>query len=522
MAKERSDALFHLIKSLKKSEKRYFKLTIGYEDKSKDPKFLRLFELLDKQTVLSEESLLLQEPSIKKEQLSNLKAHLYLKILHCLKMYHEAKVPDIEIRELVNYAEILYNRCLYEQCVQILKKAKKRAIRNDNLELLLEILKWEKKVLGHTIAKDNQKRVNKIIEEVNDVNQRINTINSFSNLAVKLNSYYLKVGYIRNKSEYERVQRIFQTELPEYSEEQLSFTEKLHLYDLLVGYYFFLQDFEQGYHYAKKWVALYGQTQDLIISHLSLYIKGINNLMIAQYRLWKYYEFVDTNKKLKAIKRLPKVTLNENIQVKLFKYTYVHEFNRYFMLGDFDKGVALMNKIKSNLEVYINQLDRHSRLIMYYKIACLYFGSDHHREVVFWLNKIINTPEIDIREDIHCFARILNLVSHYELDNMDVIEYYIRSTYRFLLKKDDLHFYQKYILNFLKHLNKNMTQEELIRHFQQLREQLIPLTKSKFDKRPFIYFDIISWLESKIQNRRVQEVIREKALQRIYLEAEAF
>ena len=51
--------------------------------------------------------------------------------------------------------------------------------------------------------------------------------------------------------------------------------------------------------------------------------------------------------------------------------------------------------------------------------------------------------------------------------------------------------------------------------FADLREHLIPLTTNPYEKRAFVYFDIISWLESKIQSRPVKEVIREKALKRI-------
>jgi hypothetical protein len=242
-----------------------------------------------------------------------------------------------------------------------------------------------------------------------------------------------------------------------------------------------------------------------------MYIKGINNLMIAQYKLYAYVEFVETQKKLRSIKHLPGIELNENIQTKLFKYHYVHEFNRYFMLGDFDMGVSHFNRIKANMEAYIARLDKHSRIIMYYKIACLYFGNDNYREVIFWLNKIFTAPDPDLREDIHSFARILNLISHYELGNNDVLEYYLKSTYRFLLKKDDLHLYQKTILNFMKKLNRSITEAQLLSQFENLLNQLLPLTQSRYEKRAFMYFDIISWLEAKLQKKRVQEVIKAKA-----------
>jgi RNase P/RNase MRP subunit POP5 len=37
------------------------------------------------------------------------------------------------------------------------------------------------------------------------------------------------------------------------------------------------------------------------------------------------------------------------------------------------------------------------------------------------------------------------------------------------------------------------------------------LEKNKFEKKAFLYFDIISWLESKIENKTIQEVIKDKA-----------
>jgi hypothetical protein len=51
----------------------------------------------------------------------------------------------------------------------------------------------------------------------------------------------------------------------------------------------------------------------------------------------------------------------------------------------------------------------------------------------------------------------------------------------------------------------------MIAEFERLRQQLIPLETNPYEKRAFIYFDIISWLEGKIQHRPVQEVIQEKA-----------
>jgi len=40
----------------------------------------------------------------------------------------------------------------------------------------------------------------------------------------------------------------------------------------------------------------------------------------------------------------------------------------------------------------------------------------------------------------------------------------------------------------------------------------VKLAQLPYEKRPFLYLDIISWLESRMQKRTVQAVIKEKYL----------
>ena len=81
MINDQKDNLFQLIKSLTKSEKRQFKLYVGRMGSNNDSKFLNLFNLLDKSSKYSEK-LILEKGVVTKQQLSNLKAHLYLSLIH--------------------------------------------------------------------------------------------------------------------------------------------------------------------------------------------------------------------------------------------------------------------------------------------------------------------------------------------------------------------------------------------------------------------------------------------------------
>ncbi|HAF29368.1 MAG TPA: hypothetical protein DCG75_10015 [Bacteroidales bacterium] len=514
MSNKNTDPLFQLIKSLTKAEKRYFKLHVNKQTAGEDTKFLKLFDLIDKQKDYDESKILEKDQSIKSQQLSNLKAHLYKQILQNLRGLNSDEDLDIRLHEFIDHATILYNKCLYDQCVKMLEKAKNLAEKNDKNTLLLEITEFEKRLVTKYIRSNIEDKVSQLIKASDQINDKINNINTFSNLTIKLYSFYLKIGFLRNHKDFELVNSFLYSTLPVFQEEQLSFDEKMYLYNSFVGYYFFIQDFERGYEYAKKWVNLFDEKNELIIPKIEMYIRSINNLLVSQSKLHKYEEFKVTVQKLDSIKEIPDLRLTENIRLLLFKYSATHRINRYFMLGEFSEGSKIIPEIAKSLEDFELLLDTHYIIIFYYKFACMYFGNSDYQKVVFWLNKIINMKDVDLRSDIHSFARILNLISHYELGNLDLVDYYIRSTYRFLIKKNDLHLFQKIIMKFLRKLS-SITRDQLIDAFKDLREQLLPLNDKFYERRPFIYFDIISWLESKIENRDTQEVIREKALKKI-------
>jgi len=515
MSNVKSDQLFNLIHSLSKGEKRFFKLYASRLTTAGDKKFVILFDAIEKQKVYNEDKILEKNKQLNPTQFSNLKAHLYYQLLKSTKLCNSSNLENIKITELLDYARILYNKCLYKECVKMIDKAKAMASENDRSVLLLEMLELEKLVIPKTLESGNEQRVSLVINTTNQVAESIKNINTFSNLSLRLNSYYVQTGFSKSKEDLQKVTNYFRSSLPDYKEVDLSFQEKMYLYSSFVGYYFYIQDFSNGYKYAAKWVALFEQQPEMKRHKLELYIKALNSLLAVQNKLYKYKEFSETQKQLIAIKRDKNLVLTENINLNLFKAIYVHEINRHFMLGEFKSGTRIVAALESELDKFVPKLDKHSVLLLYYKIACLYVGSGNYRTAIKWLNKIYNEKEIDLRADIYSFTRILLLVCHFELGNDYLVESNIRSTYRYFRKKGELSQYQKYILKFLRDLFSDFSDRNLKKQFVELKKQMVRLESNKYERRAFLYFDIISWLESKIENKSVQEIIKEKARKKI-------
>ncbi len=514
MSKNNSDHLYQLIKSLTPAEKRYFKVFVSKGKVNQDTKFIKLFNLIDKYKDYDEAKILAVEKSINPAQISNLKAHLYKQILQSLANYNPDEDIEIKIREQLIYANLLYNKSLIDQCRKVLEKTRQMAENYDKVLLLFEVLEFEKKLLTKSIRTDIMDSVLKLVNETEQLSKRIRNTRIFQNLTIKLYSFYLQIGFIRNAQDFERATQFLYSSLPAFDEEKLTFNEKMFLYHSFTGYYFFIQDKERGYQYAKKWYQLFEDHPDKIVPKIEYYIKAFNNLLAGQFKMFKLKEFEEYSKKFEKIPEIQGLKLTFNLERQIFKYSSIHKINKYFMLGRFTEGTKIIPGIAKGLEKYENSMDTHSLTIFYYKFACMYFGDEDYQQSIFWLNKIINAKDVNIRSDIQGFARILNLISHWELNNTDLVDYYIRSTYRYLNKKSDFHLYQQYILKFLRKLDKILP-TDLKQAFIDLKQDLLPLQNNAYEKRAFLYFDIISWLESKIENRSNQEIIQEKAKKRI-------
>ena len=163
----------------------------------------------------------------------------------------------------------------------------------------------------------------------------------------------------------------------------------------------------------------------------------------------------------------------------------------------------------SELKVFQNRIDEHHVMTFYYKFASMYFGAGDNDKCIFYLDKIISNKSLSMREDLLCFSRILNLFAHYEAGYDYHIETLLKSTYKFLLKMNDLHEVQKEMIKFIKNLQ-NIYPHEIKKAFIVLHSKLKVFEDDPYESRAFLYLDIISWLESNIQNIPIGEIIKNK------------
>lgn len=511
MSNRSHDILFQLIKSLEKAEKRHFKLYIKRSSANEDLKIVRLFDAIDKSDTYDEKILLKKLPGTEKRQLYNLKTHLYRQILASLRLLKSADSIDLQLHEQFDYAHILYKKGLFLQSLKILEKAKEMARNNQKFNFLTQVISLEKRIETLHITRSMQDRAEQLSAEAMEITTRNQTVARLSNLSLQLYSWYIRHGHARNQQDEAGVKAFLKKNMPQDAWEQKGFYEKLYLYQSLGWYAFIRQDFLMYYRYTQKWVDLFHQQRLMIRVETGHYIKGLHNLLNAHFDLRNFRGFEKTLQLFEEFAQTDRVRDHDNFRIQAFIYIASAKINQHFMIGTFKEGLSLVPDIEQKLQEYAIFLDSHRVMVINYKIAMLYFGNEDYNTSIDYLQKIIHENE-GLGNDLQCYARLLHLMSHYELGNDSIIESLTKSVYRFMARLQNLTVVEEAMFQFLRK-SFNLSPRQLKPELEGFLQKIKHLEKNRFETRAFAYLDVISWLESKVYAKPMSTIIHEKYLQ---------
>jgi tetratricopeptide (TPR) repeat protein len=257
-------------------------------------------------------------------------------------------------------------------------------------------------------------------------------------------------------------------------------------------------------------VGLFNDNPEMIRLNPVFYLKGNNYLLESLFFLNYSSQFKEVLSKLEEEIDRGTIPQNDNLLSLSFLYLNAHKLNQYFMDGAFKQALYLVDEINEGIKMHKERIDQHHIMVLHYKIASLYFGVGDYKNSIHYLKTIINNKTLKMREDLMCFARLLSLVAHYEAGLDYHLEVQLKSTYKFLLKMNDLKAVQKEIIKFLRKLG-DIYPGELKAAFKELYDDLKIYENHPYEKRAFLYLDILSWLKSHLENKAIADVISEKS-----------
>mgnify|MGYP005984491927 CR=1 FL=1 len=507
MAELQKDFLFVLIKSLTTSEKRQFKLYVNRLGINVDAKFLLLFSEMDKMKEY-DESIIIEKKISTKQQLSNLKAHLYKQVLVSLRMNPSHQNYRIQLREQLDFANILYQKGLYKQALKILDKAKQAALELDEKTIASEIIDLEKVIESQFITRSIEGRADELIQQSREISRQNTYTTELSNLSLKLYSEMLTHGYVKSDEDRETVLDLFHSHIKKIKLAKLNFTEKLWYFKAHVWKNQLLQDYKYTVKYAYQWVGLFHDNPEMILSHPVWYVKG-NTYLLKILFLYGNIDILEEHfEKFNTMVRSQHFVQNENLQSLIFVTYYNTLMNIHFVKGEFFSGTKLIPELEMKMEKFRDKIDEHHYMILYLKMAAMFFGSKKFDLAIQYAMKIIESKG-NVQEDLLFHTRILILMSKYESGIDEDYDDFIKATSKFTLKMKKPGAFHFTSISFFKELN-NLIPDKRQQAFEEFNQQLEEFSENEYYRRSLLYIDIHGWVKSKVYNLDVVEIIKQK------------
>lgn len=504
-----SGELFQLIKSLNKSEKRYFKLNSTLH--KGDKKYIMLFEAMEKQKEFDEKKvieLFKHERFVK--QLPVAKNYLYGLILRSLESFHSC--IDSDLYSHLHRIKILFEKGLYVSCEKIIEKAMTLAAKYERFPVMLELQEWKIKLIrGQSYLEKSRKDIDKIFHDSYNIIHQYKNVTEFSHSSSQLYMNYFEKGIIRNRNDLKSYKFIMNFPVFDDEKNALSFRAKLFYYNSHGLFSLVQEDYKNLYTYTRKYKEQLEHYPHYIMEEPRTYINSLCNLIFCLSNLMKYDEMFSTIQEMRSALEKYKIK-SAALKCHITYFANTHELETYMSRGDFNKGIKLIKDAEKTINNdFWKNLSKRDELSWLFIVARAYLSSGEYVLANSYLNKILNKSIDGVRDDIQCFARILSLIVHFEMKKYELLEYTVKSTFLFLDKRKRLYQFETIVLDFIKkQLPKINSQKELIMTFKSLKKNIEEVMKDPFERKALDYFDFISWLESKIENRTFAEVVRRR------------
>ena len=499
---KKNDAVFQLIKSLTRGEKRNFRMLAQLT--SGDKKYLQLFDTLDGLQEYDEVKILKKfrkDPSFEKQFAYN-KNYLYNSILNSLAYFH--KGADSELSALTIQVKILSEKSLFYQAKKLLRKAKEKVILQERFEELLKLLNLEIEVLIRT---ENIKVLRDSLRNV-EFEERL-TLEKIENLIGyrKLKTRVLilrKTFYMaRTDNELKLLEEVTSSDLLEGDHKALSTRAKFLFHEVMENIYTYKGDEQKALDHAKQALQILEAVPEILKEQQKDYLMLLSSLMRHQLVVHGKDEAFPTLMKIRDVK--PQTPFE-----RLFRFA---KFYNLYVLFHLDTGERIPEEIieemMKEMKALKNDLSDNVKLSNFYSLAVYYFYQTEFNTALEWINKFLNHRKSEARSDLQVMARLMNMLIHYELGNYDLIEYNIKSTYRYAYKKEKLNRYERSLLSFLRKAINVTNQTELKVELKMFRKELVEIFQDKLERRADDYFKNFEWIDSKLTGRPVLELIQE-------------
>ncbi len=501
------DILLKLIHSLTPSEKGYFKRQASLN--RKDSKQLRLFDFLCHQQVY--DTKLIVRKFEKEDFVKNLRIinkALNEAILKSMRAYHSQKSVQRILPNLLLDIEFAFKKELYDTCDELVSKGLDLSISHEFPKYTLLFRHWKSRIRKRTL-RDYQMNVEALDKEKTDYLYDIQQIENEIHLFFWESKLIGLTKGLNNPLVQEELnESIHEKEVLDFKEKDMSVMTKFRYFNVCGLYYFYVKnDNEKAYEYYKNGLAHLDSQENATVNVMENHANVLITLMSNATYSNKYNDFYKFREELENLsEKYAYLKKRETSKVKVDFIIPIINLMFYNHFGELKKGAEIVETFKKKKAKYFS--GHYFNFLKYYMVAYHEFLKGNTDDAFAELSTLLMVPSKETNERIAYHSKVLTLVLHWELDNHKYLPNMLRSFTRYLHKHQRTFEFERLFLRCFRAKVKYRTKSELKKEMQEIHKELL-LNKEELIKE-LPYFDLIAWIQSKIENRPIYEILQEQ------------
>lgn len=486
-----STDLFDLIKSLTGSEKRYFRLSTSLQQGNKE--YLKLFEAVDSQNVYDEKAIRLRfknESSVK--NITFTKNYLQKLIFRSLNSYNEERSIDSQLTNILNRCRILLDKGLIKQYFKTVKLGKQLALKHERFSYVLEFLEIERQLTKKEELSKND--TNDIYIEENNILDKIRKLNESKRAINILFKIQRTRGVVRNKTDDESIDRILQPLSSDTAKNKTSVLETETYYFAMYIANEIKGDHEKAYYFIKKRFQTVKSNKGIFQNSLFNNYKDSYLMMINAASDSGRHKEADEHFR-KFISEFGKAA-EKDVDVSFTHFDI--KLNKAMNTETKTDSVKHFAELERYLERHKNIITINTYNGFYFKLSKYHFLKGEFNEALRILNVLFDSRHLKFSPFIEPYVRMLNILTHYELGNIRLMNYLISSAIKYLKTKNKYYKTETSVLKYLKKAVKLKSSESREEALNDFCKEINLLKKTEFEKNAFSYLDYSVWNKRKI------------------------
>lgn len=488
-------ALYDLIQSMSKSEKRYFTLD-AQKSGRRSSRYLDLFKSINAMQDYEEEKLSRKYG----KSLPTDKHYLYEAILKSMRDYNSSKSRNARIKEMILDANNLYNRGLYAQSEERLDQAKGLAQELDDQLALLEISREQLNYVWTMKQRDYGAQIDQLLADKDEHIRHINEELKYLSIAYKIQVEKEKRHpAMRRKSAPDFAQHLLEgaPHFPETAHAQRRFLQSNALLSDLIG------DIDRANTYYIKMVEWWDTYPNIKAEEYNRYLADVFNLLHASYSQKKYDQFEALLQRIKG-----EQPGSYHDQRLIFKQMTNYQLLYHINLGVEEGYEQLLQQVEEGMAAY--KLNPVSQLIMAFNITVLLLILEQPEQCQEWSEKVLfnYNRKVDSGQ-FRLSTLLINLLAAFNTDDIDRFDSALRAMRRAIQpqKETPMAFFKTCLL-WLRKINA-LPPEGRRQALSEFKTALSSLKSEKTETVPLGMDDLVlNWVNSRLEGVALKDILR--------------